>query len=70
MGKLHKIRREIARNPDRWMEVLPRYGLATRSFLACSAAKSTTGAWYPSVYGNAYRAFVRKTLRDLGKRVS
>ena len=64
MGKLHKLRREIKREPTLWYEETewPR-GTLRRP----TSAHFRRGKWRPdTVYGGSYLKFVRSVLRDLG----
>ena len=76
MGKLHKLRRAIAREPDRFMyESLPfRFEnyrpVPTQTHFLCYGAGFREGRWQPVIcHGDhswPYRRFVRSVLRSLG----
>ena len=53
MGKLHKIKKAILKNPDKWNS-------------AIFAGKNSYNQWVPgySWIGNSYRNFIKKILRD------
>lgn len=56
MGKLHKLRRAIKRDPDRW-----------HSYSKARGAYQAPCGWRPSYwFDKPYRAFVRHVLRSLG----
>ena len=78
MGKLHTLRRAIARNPQSFMSEKPVFesaGLAEPRFIGIrlfsSGAQFRDGQWHPTVVSDKhilfpYRCFVRAVLRSLG----
>ena len=65
MGKLHKIRRAIKRDPSEWM-----YDNGTGN-IARGAHLTWEGKWEPMWYWDdkPYRTFVRSVLKEMGYNV-
>lgn len=64
MGKLHKIRKAVAANPEKY---LPRYvpPYSETAWLHLNGAKMKDGKVSPT-YLPAYKKFIYKVLRELG----
>lgn len=63
MGKLHKLRRTIERDPKKWL-----HRLSTYKNPYPFSAVYTNNQWVPNhdALRGPYRNFVRKVLEDLG----
>ena len=64
MGKLHKLRRAILRNPDEWIYT-SYFGAhdAMPAYITPFNGARPMGWWW----SHSYKQFVRKVLRDIGK---
>jgi hypothetical protein len=65
MGKLHKLRKVIERDPERWFR---KYNSGNKEVYG---ARKIAGRWHPAnlYYGEyrwSYARFVRRVLIDLG----
>lgn len=66
MGKLSRLRRQIKKDPTAWYDA--NWGLRGRKFAArelCRSNKNKPRRFVPSVWGHAYGAFVKHTLRNI-----
>jgi hypothetical protein len=61
MGKLHKLRRAIEREPERWI-----VRVWDGRVISVRGAYHVKSGWRPSE-GRSYGKFVKKTLQELGK---
>jgi len=72
MGKLHSLRKEIEREPDRWYEIASKHNTIFGR-IPCGAYVKN-GKWVPITsttrgqHPHAYRMYVRKVLYDLNIR--
>ncbi len=68
MGKLHKLRKDIEQNPQRWMARNHVWWMEDNRALA---AELRNNQWQPIRYSfkRSYRHFVRSVLESLGYKV-
>lgn len=70
MGKLHKIKREIRKNPNRFYSQYSGVSCGVHPFTGLGEIKPHLFGprlhFKADISSNSYRHFVKKTLRDLG----
>lgn len=72
MGKLHSLKKEIERDPDRWYSMASKHNTIFGR-IPCGAMR-INGTWRPVVYNTkeqnpySYALFVRSVLAKLGIR--